>query len=72
MLFAFRALFGLGMGGEWAAGMPLVLEHWPDKRRGLVLGILQGAFSWGFVLAAAVFQFGVPLMDELPPRPGEY
>ena len=24
MLFALRALFGLGMGGEWAAGMPLV------------------------------------------------
>ena len=23
MLFAFRALFGIGMGGEWAAGMPL-------------------------------------------------
>ena len=25
MLFAFRALFGIGMGGEWAAGMPLAL-----------------------------------------------
>src|SRR5262249_19587977 len=23
MLFALRALFGIGMGGEWAAGMPL-------------------------------------------------
>src|SRR5262249_8054078 len=23
MLFGFRALFGIGMGGEWAAGMPL-------------------------------------------------
>ena len=27
MLFGLRALFGIGMGGEWAAGMPLVLEH---------------------------------------------
>jgi SHS family lactate transporter-like MFS transporter len=52
-----RALFGLGMGGEWAAGMPLVLEHYPEHRRGFVLGLLQGAFSWGFILAAAVFQF---------------
>ena len=69
MLFVFRALFGFGMGGEWAAGMPLVLEHWPEKRRGLVLGVLQGAFSWGFVLAAAMFQFGVPLMNELPAAP---
>ena len=29
MLFGLRALFGLGMGGEWAAGMPLVLEMRP-------------------------------------------
>ena len=28
MLFAIRALFGIGMGGVWAAGMPLTLE--PD------------------------------------------
>ena len=37
MLFALRALFGLGMGGEWAAGMPLVFEHWPAKYRGLAM-----------------------------------
>src|SRR5262249_59619572 len=29
MLFAIRALFGLGMGRVWAARMPLALEHWP-------------------------------------------
>lgn len=28
MLFFLRTMFGLGMGGEWAAEMPLVLEHW--------------------------------------------
>src|SRR5262245_16617175 len=50
VLLLCRALFGLGMGGEWAAGMPLVLEHYPESRRGLVLGVLQGAFSWGFIL----------------------
>ena len=42
MLFAFRALFGIGMGGEWAAGMPLVLEHWPARLRGLASGLLLG------------------------------
>ena len=31
VLFACRALFGIGMGGEWAAGMPLALEHLPDR-----------------------------------------
>jgi SHS family lactate transporter-like MFS transporter len=63
VLFLCRALFGLGMGGEWAAGMPLVLEHWPEHRRGFILGILQGAFSWGFILAAAVYQFWLPVID---------
>ena len=62
-LFLCRALFGLGMGGEWAAGMPLVLEHYPEHRRGAVLGVLQGAFSWGFVLAAAVYQFLLPAFE---------
>ena len=37
MLFGFRALFGIGMGGEWAAGMTLVIEHWPARLRGLGL-----------------------------------
>jgi SHS family lactate transporter-like MFS transporter len=61
MLFALRALFGLGMGGEWAAGMPLVLEHWPTKLRGLASGLLLGGWYWGYLLAAAAFQFVYPL-----------
>src|SRR4051812_32714720 len=34
MLFAIRALFGIGMGGAWAARMPPELEHWPAHPRG--------------------------------------
>jgi SHS family lactate transporter-like MFS transporter len=60
MLFAFRALFGIGMGGEWAAGMPLVLEHWPAHLRGVASGLLQGGFSWGFILSALAFSFVYP------------
>jgi len=45
MLFALRALFGIGMGGEWAAGTPLALEYWPARFRGLASGMLQGDFS---------------------------
>ena len=69
ILFLCRAMFGLGMGGEWAAGMPLVLEHWPEHRRGFILGMLQGAFSWGFVLAAAVYQFWLPLVPVAEAAP---
>jgi MFS transporter, SHS family, lactate transporter len=63
MLFALRALFGLGMGGEWAAGMPLVLEHWPAKLRGLASGLLLGGWYWGYLFSAAVFQFVYPLFS---------
>jgi MFS family permease len=66
MLFALRALFGLGMGGEWAAGMPLVLEHWPTRLRGFVSGLMLGGWYWGYLLAAAVFQFIYPLFSEMP------
>ncbi|MBI4472579.1 MAG: MFS transporter [Acidobacteria bacterium] len=64
MLFTFRALFGIGMGGEWAAGMPLALEHWPAHLRGIASGILQGGFSWGFMLSSFVFQFVYPTFDS--------
>ena len=63
MLFALRALFGLGMGGEWAAGMPLVFEHWPKRLRGLASGMLLCGWYWGYLLAAAAFQFVYPLFS---------
>lgn len=66
VLFALRALFGLGMGGEWAAGMPLVLEHWPARYRGLVSGLLQGGWYWGYLIAAMVFQYLYPLFAGAP------
>jgi len=62
MLFACRALFGIGMGGEWAAGMPLALEHLPDRLRGAAAGILQGAWAWGYVSSALVFQTLYPVL----------
>ena len=68
MLFALRALFGIGMGGEWAAGMPLVLEHWPTRLRGLASGLLLGGWYWGYLLAAVAFQFVYPLFNNAGPR----
>ena len=63
ILFGLRALFGLGMGGEWAAGMPLVFEHWPTRLRGLVSGLMLGGWYWGLLLAAATFHFVYPRLD---------
>jgi SHS family lactate transporter-like MFS transporter len=64
MLFAFRALFGIGMGGVWAAGMPLAIEHWPPRLRGIVSGMLQSGYSTGFMLSAFAFQFIYPLVSR--------
>jgi SHS family lactate transporter-like MFS transporter len=66
MLFAFRGLFGIGMGGMWAAGMPLALEQWPAKFRGIASGILQGGYSAGFLLSSLVYQLGYPLISQWP------
>ena len=64
MLFGFRALFGIGMGGEWAAGMPLTLEHWPTHLRGIASGLLQGGYSWGFMLSAVAYRYIYPAFNS--------
>src|SRR5512143_1551993 len=64
MLFAFRALFGIGMGGVWAAGMPLTLEHWPAHLRGTASGMMQSGYSMGFLLSSIVFQVGYPIVNR--------
>jgi SHS family lactate transporter-like MFS transporter len=66
MLFACRGLFGIGMGGMWAAGVPLALEHWPKQYRGIASGLLQGGFSVGFILSSVVYQLGWPLVSGNP------
>jgi MFS transporter, SHS family, lactate transporter len=63
MLFAVRALFGIGMGGVWAAGMPLTLEHWPAHLRGTASGMMQSGYSMGFLLSSLVFQFVYPTVN---------
>src|SRR5213596_856953 len=64
MLLALRALFGIGMGGVWAAGVPLTIEHWPASLRGTASGLLQGGYSVGIILSAFVYQFGYPLVSR--------
>ena len=63
MLFALRALFGIGMGGVWAAGMPLTLEHWPARLRGTASGMMQSGYSLGYMLAAIVYELAFPLAN---------
>jgi SHS family lactate transporter-like MFS transporter len=55
MLLILRALFGIGMGGEWGLGASLALETVPPKARGLVSGILQQGYAFGNLLAAVLY-----------------
>ncbi|HEY1932725.1 MAG TPA: MFS transporter [Acetobacteraceae bacterium] len=54
-LFGARALLGLFMGAEWPAGAALAMEHWPQRSRGLMAGVLQGSWGLGFLLSFAIF-----------------
>lgn len=55
VFFIFRALFGIGMGGEWGVGASLAMEKAPAKRRGLLSGFLQEGYACGYLLAAIVY-----------------
>src|SRR5262252_9548943 len=54
-----RALFGIGMGGEWGVGASLAMEKVPPRIRGLLSGFLQQGYAMGFLLASVcnVFLF---------------
>jgi MFS family permease len=51
-LLLWRAVLGLGMGGEWASGAVLVSETWPAEHRGKAIGIMQAGWAVGYILAA--------------------
>jgi SHS family lactate transporter-like MFS transporter len=55
-----RALFGIGMGGEWGVGASLVMEKVPPERRGFVSGLLQQGYAAGYLLAAVAYYVVFP------------
>src|SRR5207248_5112810 len=56
-----RALFGVGMGGEWGVGASLAMEAAPVRWRGILSGILQSGYSIGYLLAAIAARFLLPV-----------
>jgi MFS transporter, SHS family, lactate transporter len=61
-----RALFGIGMGGEWGVGASLAMEAVPVKWRGVLSGLLQQGYALGNLLAALCYLF---LFDKWGWRP---
>jgi MFS transporter, SHS family, lactate transporter len=58
--FLLRALFGIGMGGEWGVGASLAMEKAPSGRRGILSGLLQEGYATGYLLAAVCYFFVFP------------
>ena len=56
-----RALFGIGMGGEWGVGASLAMETVPSRWRGLISGILQAGYAAGYLMAAVAARFILPV-----------
>jgi SHS family lactate transporter-like MFS transporter len=55
-----RALYGIGMGGEWGVGASLAMEAVGPKWRGFFSGLLQEGYAVGYLLAAAAYFFVFP------------
>jgi MFS family permease len=53
-LLMWRALLGIGMGGEWASGAVLVSETWPPAHRNKAISIMQSGWAIGYIVAAVL------------------
>ena len=62
-----RAMFGIGMGGQWGIAASLVLESVSPRWRGVLSGFLHQGYSLGNLLAALAFLLVYPRMSALHP-----
>jgi MFS family permease len=64
-LFIFRALMGLGFGGEWAAAAVLIGEVIRPEHRGKAVGAMQSgwAIGWGIAALLATWFFSAMPAD---------
>src|SRR4051812_42030474 len=61
MLLILRALYGIGMGGEWGLGASLAMEKIPTAKRGFYSGVLQQGYPVGYMFAAIAFFLVEPI-----------
>ncbi len=49
-----RFIASLGMGGEWALGVSLVIELWSDRSRAFLAGLIGAAANVGYLLVGLI------------------
>ena len=55
-----RALYGVGMGGYWGIGASYAMESAPLRWRGVLSGLMQSGYPFGYLLAAVAMQVIAP------------
>ena len=59
----FRFIASLGMGGEWALAVALVMECWPERHRPRLAGAIGAAANFGFLFISIV-ALGKPVTPD--------
>jgi MFS family permease len=62
-LAACRFVSALGMGGEWALGVALIMEVWPENKRPYLAGAIGTAANCGMLLIALIAR-KIPVTPE--------
>ena len=62
-LLTFRIITGIGVGGEWGAGMVLLNEVWDNQKRGLGSAIVQAMSSAGTAMASIAATLALTYFD---------
>jgi MFS transporter, SHS family, lactate transporter len=60
IMLVLRALYGVAMGGMWGVAASLTFEVVPIRTRGIVSGILQQGYAFGYLVAALAFALLFP------------
>lgn len=59
-----RFVASLGMGGEWALGVALVMEVWPNRSRALMAGLIGAAANFGYLLVGVIGIWLFTILDD--------
>jgi SHS family sialic acid transporter-like MFS transporter len=66
MLAVLRFLGALGMGGEWALGVALVMEVWPNASRAWLAGWIGAFGNFGYTLCGGIALALNRMKDAIP------
>ncbi len=53
------------MGGEWALGVALVMEVWPNRSRALMAGLIGASANAGYMLVGVIGLLLATILTEL-------